>query len=351
MRYVRFDFGHNYNKTSREAVYAWFNRWLLNGNPSETITEKPYVKEPDAELRVWREGQLPTGAKTDGQVTQYLIDQFSRQVDSLFPKSREGLETFRRTMFPAWKHTLQLDWPVQAFASKSSGNAASNSRDYVVTDPNRPGSEVRLQLTEPQTAGAKRYVLLAQGLPSTADSSLQAILPEMDALAAGFLSRGWGILRVLSWTPEIVTNQFDNFFTVYNRTKAQSRVADLTLACAFARSELNGSEVVLCGQGAAGPWALLSAPAADGVIADCSSLDYSNDSALLGQDLFFPGIRRIQAFETAAVLATPHRLLLHGVSPGFAAEKIQHTYKGLSKTVPWKVVPSRMSAKQIVDWL
>src|SRR5438093_13610304 len=29
LRYVRFDFNHNYNQTSREAVYQWFAQWLL----------------------------------------------------------------------------------------------------------------------------------------------------------------------------------------------------------------------------------------------------------------------------------------------------------------------------------
>src|SRR5258706_12014140 len=34
LRYVRFDFGHNYNQTSREAVYAWFGQWLVPSSDS-----------------------------------------------------------------------------------------------------------------------------------------------------------------------------------------------------------------------------------------------------------------------------------------------------------------------------
>ena len=34
LRYVRFDFGHNYNQTSREAVYDWFGKWLLKQSRS-----------------------------------------------------------------------------------------------------------------------------------------------------------------------------------------------------------------------------------------------------------------------------------------------------------------------------
>ncbi len=40
--YVRFDFGHNYNQTSREAVYAWFGKWLLH-NPDPASPERSAV--------------------------------------------------------------------------------------------------------------------------------------------------------------------------------------------------------------------------------------------------------------------------------------------------------------------
>jgi len=56
LRYVCFDFDHNYNQTSREAVYTWFDQWLLNRNSPETVKELAYRKEPDQDLRVWPDG-------------------------------------------------------------------------------------------------------------------------------------------------------------------------------------------------------------------------------------------------------------------------------------------------------
>src|SRR5258707_2966980 len=49
--YVRFDFGHNYNQTSREAVYGWFRTWLLKADEIGSLKEAPYQKEPDSLLR------------------------------------------------------------------------------------------------------------------------------------------------------------------------------------------------------------------------------------------------------------------------------------------------------------
>ena len=61
LRYVRFDFGHNYNQTSREAVYDWFGKWLLKQPNPASLKEAPYQKEPDADLRVFPERQAARG--------------------------------------------------------------------------------------------------------------------------------------------------------------------------------------------------------------------------------------------------------------------------------------------------
>src|SRR5215203_1657524 len=49
LQFVRFDFNHNYNQTSREAVYGFFSKWLRER--SEQPKELAYSKEPDAALR------------------------------------------------------------------------------------------------------------------------------------------------------------------------------------------------------------------------------------------------------------------------------------------------------------
>jgi hypothetical protein len=95
-----------------------------------------------------------------------------------------------------------------------------------------------------------------------------------------------------------------SFFTTYNRTDVQERVQDIITACAFAHTHSKGRRVVLCGQGRAGLWALLAAPASDAIIADCAQLDSSNDRELLSQDLFAPGLRRL-APSKASPRSTP----------------------------------------------
>ena len=104
--YVRFDFGHNYNQTSREAVYAWFGKWLLKNNNPDSLKEPPFKKEADADLWVFPDGKLPDGAATEAQIIESLKNRHRAQWDSLVVRSRGDFQKFKRVIEPAWRHTL-----------------------------------------------------------------------------------------------------------------------------------------------------------------------------------------------------------------------------------------------------
>ena len=94
------------------------------------------------------------------------------------------------------------------------------------------------------------------------------------------------------------------FFTTYNRTQLQEQVRDLINTCNAAKFlDFKNYHVVLCATGQAAFWSLLAAPAASAVIADCGQLDVSDDQNLLPPGLFCPGIRNIDTFAGAAILA------------------------------------------------
>jgi hypothetical protein len=109
-RYVRFDFGHNYNQTSREAVYQWFAKWLLQYPAAGPVKEQPFSKEPDADLRVFPDAKLPRNALTKEQFTVSLKARHQKQWEDLVPHNQSGFEKFKHVMLPAWRHTLQTQW-------------------------------------------------------------------------------------------------------------------------------------------------------------------------------------------------------------------------------------------------
>src|SRR5262249_13155355 len=138
---------------------------------------------------------------------------------------------------------------------------------------------------------------------------------------------------------------------VYNRTKAQERVRDLVKTCAFARQNLKAHHVILCGLGNAGPWTMLAAPAADGVVADCNQLDTSSDASLLQRDLFFPGIRVIGDFEGALLLSAPNPMLLHNGGAAFDVQKVQACYPLLKPNKAFRFEQNKLTAQAIGEWI
>jgi len=158
-------------------------------------------------------------------------------------------------------------------------------------------------------------------------------------------------LVIEEYSGTTTADQFANFYCVYNRTKAQQRVADLERACTFARTELKAAEVILCGQKTSGLWALLAAPAADAVVADCNALNVADESKLLVPDIFFPGLLRTRSFETSAVLAAPNRLLLYNTGTEFRTRDIERVYRGIGARVNLQIKPAVIETNELCDWL
>jgi len=53
---VRMDAPHNYNKDSREAVYAWMARWLKGAPPDTKVAEQAFTVDPAEKLLVFPPG-------------------------------------------------------------------------------------------------------------------------------------------------------------------------------------------------------------------------------------------------------------------------------------------------------
>jgi hypothetical protein len=110
----------------------------------------------------------------------------------------------------------------------------------------------------------------------------------------------------------------------------QARVRDLVTACTGAAlanpREAVPFRVFLCGTGQGGPWALMAAPVAEGVVADANKLNLADEQTLLDPDLFSPGLLSMGGFNGAALLAAPHSLVLHNIGGNFQTQELASTY-------------------------
>jgi hypothetical protein len=329
--YVRFDFDHNYNQTSREAVYEWFGKWLLHAPDSGALREKPFQKEPDAELRVFPSNQLPEGALALPQFLQSVRQLHRHEWQSLIPKDPDGLKRFQSVMLPAWRHTLEVDGPKIRTEVKSEKLIACGEFSTMPVTIHRAGQQAGIAASYWAPSGilntpSPRLVVLVSSelslAPASNPAAPDAVLP--------FLKNGLAVLQLHRFSSGQTPDPFKDFYTTYNRTELQNRVADLLAICSAARSieprKLLSFRVTLAGVGRAGLWAVLAAPGADAVIADCNSLDVSDEAVLLAPDLFCPGILSLGGFEGAAMLAAPHPLLLYNTGPKFPTTALLSAY-------------------------
>src|SRR4051812_13001956 len=70
---VRIDAEHNYNKDSREAMYAWMARWLRGAPETVTVSEKAFTPDKVTDLLVFYGRPLPSNAITAETLTSNWI--------------------------------------------------------------------------------------------------------------------------------------------------------------------------------------------------------------------------------------------------------------------------------------
>jgi hypothetical protein len=255
---IRVDAGHNYNRESREAVYAWMLRWLKDAPAALAVPEKPFQVDRLPELLVFHGRPLPDGALGAEALAESWIDAARLQLGAA------GGPPFRRTLLHALGFTRQ--------------------------EPD---------LTAPPAA--RRRVVFA-----SADREL-----------ARALARGGFDVRPVSFTPfDAAAAAKVRHFETYNRGPAGQRVADLV------RALLNAPGAMLVADGEAALPALLAAAVAPvpRAVLDVDGFDVSSDAAFLAR-LDIPGLRRAGDLRTAAAMARG-RLVAHNAGARFALDGV-----------------------------
>jgi len=356
LRYVRLEFDHNYNQPSREQVYGWFGKWLRGLPGFAPIPEEVFQKEADADLRVFPDGKLPADAVTEAQLVQNLIRQYQQQWQDPLPSTASLLERHKRLWMPACEHTLQVAFGEKGLLAQTNKivKVPGHTRTELALGRAGKGDRLPALLFTADRDSSASIVLLTDPDGPQAFSDANG---SPTGLAKQLLDRGLPVLVLTALrvgepgAARRARNYFSNLFTTYNRTDAQERVQDLATACAFARSYRGGRRVVLCGAGRAGLWALLAAPAADAVVADCGALNSASDEALLATDLFVPGLRKLGAFEGVAILAAPNPLLLHHTGKDFSTSVVRRVYGGTHEPERYREETGLLSDQAIAEWV
>ncbi|HET7220068.1 MAG TPA: hypothetical protein VFJ02_18555 [Vicinamibacterales bacterium] len=256
VRAVRIDAEHNYNRASREAMYAFMARALQNGPADIKIEERGFTPEPLQDLLVFHRRALPANAVDAGQLTANWIAAARRQLAAVDPE----------TAATALRHVLgYLDPPSDAQAAP------------------RPARVTTVLLAEPDAALER--ALQRKGLKTAAIR-----FTPFDASAAATIRH----------------------FETYNRTAAGQRVADIVAAV----RATPGAAIVASGDSALAAILASAIARPSAAVLDVGAFDTSSDDDFLAH-VYIPGLRRAGDLQTAA-RTLPAQTIVHNAGPHFA---------------------------------
>lgn len=343
---------HNFNRQSREAVYAWFGRWLLGESDASEFAEKRFRLGSPSELLVFFGRELPESAVTEEELLASLKNSYRRQIDELRPRDSESLSRFRELMRPALRHALAVDSP---------------SPDQLLAVPfatPKPGASEIFYIGR---RGREDRVPAVLWFPKGKRRNLTATLlvhPEgreaLDAPGASWvrplLTGGHLVMSIDAFNTgeaQAKRDMSDPFFTTYNRTDVSNRVQDILTAMVYLESRPEVARVNLVGVGKAGLWCLLARSLASEphrALVDVSRFSSEEDRAYL-EHLYVPVLRRAGDFKTAAMLGPATRLLIHNTGESFETDWFRQAYELAGKTDLLEVEATSLSREKALSWL
>ena len=327
---------HNYNKGSREAMYAWFGRLFGVSN----TREQPWSAEKDQDMLVFTHELRPANALDGETLIESRVQAAKDQIESFRPHDAKSLEAFRKAYGPALVHSLAVEFPINVQAE----DRGSADFEGFAVKKLAIGSAVPAMLFTPKSPMGATLLVHPDGKEALLNSSLLKQL----------LDRGQIVLAIDCFNTGEHMGPSDRltrykFFDTYNRTDTANRVQDILTALAY----LKGMPVNLVGVGDAGLWCMLArafAPGVDTTVVDASGFDDSADQAFV-EKLYIPCLRRAGDFRTAAALIAPGKLLIHSTRGRFKTDWIEDAYKAAGKSSSLAVQASAASDNAIADWL
>jgi hypothetical protein len=254
VRAVRMNAEHNYNKDSRETMYAWMAHWLQHAPDAPRLPEKDFTPDKVTDLLVFYGRELPGIAVTQEQLTSQWIAAAKAQI----------AVTDAGVLAAALRHAL--------------GYGASPAPAAVPPAPRRP------------------TVLLASSNPAVEAALGRAGITTTRIAFTPFDEKAAAAIK---------------YFETYNRTPASQRVADIVEAV-----NRNPSAVLVADGDAALAGILASAivPIRRAIL-DVGRFDTAGDAGYLDR-LYVAGLRRAGGLQTAVSVARGE-LILHDAGDAF----------------------------------
>ena len=339
---IQVDAEHNYNKESREAVYAWFAKWLLEVEDTSAFKEVPYQVESDEALLVFSDRDIPKHALKQEEILPAWVKSSQEAIDKRKPANENEHEKFKEEMGSALQHALGLHIPNSSEVTLTEPEGAFPttyqthfSARHLVINRKGIGDAIPAVLfrTEPLVGHDPVVVIVhPEGKEKLIDAETGEPLPIITDLVSSIPDHKVFIIDVFGTGEhgEYERSEETNYFTTYNRTTAALRVQDILTTLLYFSTRGDVSEVSLVGIGEAGLWGLLAAGFANikNVVVDAAQFDNNSDNAFL-ETLPIPSLRKVGDFRTAGTLVAPRNLIIHNTGDNFDTRWIREVYRNI----------------------
>jgi dienelactone hydrolase len=335
-----FDFPHNYNQTSRNAVYAFMGRWLLGIEDSTRTREG--TQQPEKPEQLWTFGAghpAPKDRKTPEQLESDLIKQLGEQIDGMSPAASHGNSAFwqaaRDFLRVSLANRVGLVNPApESLKAREVRRLAREGLTIVHEEVGRRahGEAIPVvRLIPLQPTGRLTVIADPRGKAALADASGQPSTLVRELLADGQSVVGFDPLLIGEAHPSQSVNHRPDtvHFETYNPSLAADQIQDLATVLSWARAQPDVREVNLVGQGLAGFQVLLALPRLEGLgrtAVDLEEVSISDGSGAIPPALDLPGLFQFGGFRAAAALAAPAPLWIARAGSGFQTSWPEQAY-------------------------
>lgn len=351
---------HNYNRNTREYMYAWFRRWLAGDKKVGPRIREPDIEVPTpGEVRLFPSGKPPAGLKRGRE----LLDDLVSREKGLFrhpPKSKSDLRKLRASWLSVYEDVLGCKAPTEPV---SIGTHIALGETATFTISGRAigrygnGEQTPALWIVPKRANRRSPAALVvcengkrELLPGNKPNPLLAALLDAGVRVLAIDILGKGETRSLLKRERL--DRSDPLFHAFNRSLTAHRVQEILTALAALRQHDGVKRPALIGIGLGGVAALLARPLAGNLrstVADITGCNVADDTFWMGE-MYHPFIRKLGDLRGAVVLSAASPLLLGGADPALA-KWARAGYRLAGKRSALKVSARKLSPKSIAEWV
>ena len=375
-----FNFEHNYNQTTRNAVYPFLARWLMGVEDSESTREGKQAPEKPEDLWTFTEkAPAPANLKAPAELENDLVKALAWQLDELAPSSssasweaaRGFLKTSHRVRVGlvnpppaalAETEARRTNQGVTTFNSDKGTVVRPADHDWLVVHSlvgrKGVGDGIPVVRLIPKSASGKLTVIVSPHGKAALANPGGAVAPLVRALTG----RGQGVVL---FDPLLAGESADPaspaarrpetaHYDTYNPVLAADQMQDLATVLAWARSRPDVREVNLVGLGRSGAQALVARPALEGLartVIDLHATDLGDGSAEVAPELDLPGLFQFGGLKAAAALTAPSPLWVFRTGSGFDRAWPEKAYSLADAPRQLKLDDARPSADAIARWV